>query len=382
MEEKVLSIFPVRPRLYKRYVDDIIVIWDAENGPYSVLLDLLNAQHEDIMLTTEDEVNATVPFLDLLITRPHLRVNGTPQPYSLAVYRKPTHGNRYLHFDLSHPFTLKRHVFRGLWLQAEQLLRNHPRQRAAEIDFLCRVFIRGCNGYPPVVIRRWLCEFGRELQRKPALLNLPIRTNKNRPVNLDISAHLTNATGIDSQSQQLDEMDQEVPQGDQPTPWVPTLICPYIPGVSERLRSLAARFGVRNWLSYSGKLSENFGTYKEQFHSSKSRFAVYALDCSCGAKYVGESGRNLKIRVREHKRPTSKSALSVHIREARDDHTIEENSTTVLTQEKNLCKRRFMESAVIKAKSRRLCNNGPSVYVSDTWNPSIAKLARSLSVLD
>ncbi len=26
-------------------------------------------------------------------------------------------------------------------------------------------------------------------------------------------------------------------------PWTPTLICPYVPGVGERLRSLAAHFG-------------------------------------------------------------------------------------------------------------------------------------------
>ncbi len=165
------------------------------------------------------------------------------------------------------------------------------------------------------------------------------------------------------------------------------LCCPYVPSLSERLRSSAARFGIRTWFTYGEKLAENFsGGYKDKYHISKACFSVYSLACQCGTRYVGESRRNLKIRVNEHKQRTSKSALSLHVHEDREeqdgDHQIQEDSATVITQERNLRKCRFIESACIKVKAARLCNNGPSVYMSDIWNPTIARLARSLSALD
>ncbi len=133
VEEKALAQYPVPPLLYKRFVDDILVIWDIQNGPYSILLDLLNSQHQDINLTAEEEINGKLPFLDLLITRPDM---SQKRPYSLEVYRKPTHGNRYIHFKSDHPFNMKKTVLRGLWLRAQRLLKNHPLQLAKELRFL------------------------------------------------------------------------------------------------------------------------------------------------------------------------------------------------------------------------------------------------------
>ncbi len=106
IEERALAACPVKPRLYKRYVDDVVVVWDSETGTYHMLLDLLNAQHSDITLTIEEEVAGSLPFLDLLITRPTFSET-LRCAYSLAIYCKPMHGNRYIHFESLHPFTLK-----------------------------------------------------------------------------------------------------------------------------------------------------------------------------------------------------------------------------------------------------------------------------------
>ncbi len=56
--------------------------------------------------------------------------------------------------------------------------------------------------------------------------------------------------------------------------------------------------------------------------------------------------------------------------------------TTVITQEKNMRKRKFIESLCIKSKAPKLCSVGGSVVVSDIWDPSLPHIARSLKDLD
>ncbi len=50
--------------------------------------------------------------------------------------------------------------------------------------------------------------------------------------------------------------DGMVPDGTIPTqtPWVPTMFGPYVPGLSECLRTVASKYGVCSWFSYRGKL--------------------------------------------------------------------------------------------------------------------------------
>ncbi len=105
------------------------------------------------------------------------------------------------------------------------------------------------------------------------------------------------------------------------------LLVPYGKRVSDRLRNIAARYGVRSWFSFSGRLGDGFSTtYKDQLHLSKSWHAVYRAVCSCRREYIGKSDRNLKVRVSEHKKPNSSSSLSNHLRIS-DAHTLESNRT-------------------------------------------------------
>ncbi len=66
-QEKALFLLHALPLLYKRYVDDILIIWDLLKGPYTVLLDVMNGLHLNIALTPEEELHGALPFLDLLI---------------------------------------------------------------------------------------------------------------------------------------------------------------------------------------------------------------------------------------------------------------------------------------------------------------------------
>ncbi len=108
--------------------------------------------------------------------------------------------------------------------------------------------------------------------------------------------------------------------------------------------------------------------------------------------------RNLKIRVHEHALPSSKSAISLHVRdslaaieeikkvnpefEPEDNHEVLPESTIVISQERNTRKRKFIESICILSKAPRVCNLGPSAEVSHMWNPNLTCVARALPALD
>ncbi len=65
LEHRVLCQTLARPKLFFRYVDDIIIVWNNKSGSYNLLLECLNSIHPDIQLTAELEKDRALPFLDL-----------------------------------------------------------------------------------------------------------------------------------------------------------------------------------------------------------------------------------------------------------------------------------------------------------------------------
>ena len=66
---------------------------------------------------------------------------------AVAVYRKPTHTDRYLDFNSSHPVSAKRAVVRALMDRAENVC-SDPEILAKEIEHLSKVL--HYNNYPTV----------------------------------------------------------------------------------------------------------------------------------------------------------------------------------------------------------------------------------------
>src|SRR5215469_5579478 len=71
-----------KPLLYKRYVDDLLIIF-KDLSHAQPFLHYLNTQHNNIKFTTELEVNNSLPFLDIVISHKDTSFN-------TSVYSKPT----------------------------------------------------------------------------------------------------------------------------------------------------------------------------------------------------------------------------------------------------------------------------------------------------
>ncbi len=158
------------------------------------------------------------------------------------------------------------------------------------------------------------------------------------------------------------------------------MVLPFVPGTSDKLQKLAAQFGLGTWFAYPGRLTDMFTRYRGRVHTSKARYSIYCVSCSCGIQYVGESGRNLKVRISEHMRNSSKSALSYHLLKYQHQPILKH--TQILATEKNLHKRKIIESLCITHKKSCLCNTGVSVELPQIWQLCAPMVSRQLAKFD
>ncbi|XP_072024933.1 uncharacterized protein [Amphiura filiformis] len=109
LEQIALVTAPLncKPRLFKRYVDDILEI--VKKDTEHQLTEHLNKVDDtgNLKFTYETEESGSIPFLDTLIVR---KPGGSVK---LLVYRKATHTDQYLNFNSAHPLHHKLGVVIG-----------------------------------------------------------------------------------------------------------------------------------------------------------------------------------------------------------------------------------------------------------------------------
>jgi len=85
---------------YKRYVDDILIIFDQSKTNKSLILNLMNNIHKHLEFKITEEENININYLDLTI-------HGRNNKLSTEIYRKPTQTDITIHFTSNHPFEQK-----------------------------------------------------------------------------------------------------------------------------------------------------------------------------------------------------------------------------------------------------------------------------------
>ena len=76
---------------------------------------------------------------------------------------------------------------------------------------------------------------------------------------------------------------------------------PYVQGVSEPIKKVLAQVDIEVALKPHRMLSSVFRKPKDRILESEKSGLVYEIPCrDCDAIYVGETGRSLKTRKREH----------------------------------------------------------------------------------
>ena len=119
LENRAMSAFHTPPSLWLRYVDDTFCI--IKHSVVDDFHDFLN-KTTCLTFTVEHEANRAISFLDVAVTRTDNNLIST------TVYKKPTHTDRYLHFDSHHPKHQKLAVARTLYNRSVTHIAN-PTER-------------------------------------------------------------------------------------------------------------------------------------------------------------------------------------------------------------------------------------------------------------
>ena len=100
LEEKLLSQYPIKPLLWKRYIDDILCFWSNTALELDKFIKYINHSHPTIKFTHESSPSS-VDFLDLTIYKGHRHTAS----YILDIkpFFKPTNKFQYLEYSSAHP---------------------------------------------------------------------------------------------------------------------------------------------------------------------------------------------------------------------------------------------------------------------------------------
>jgi len=106
---------------------------------------------------------------------------------------------------------------------------------------------------------------------------------------------------------------------------------------------------------------------------------LYKIDCSCGKSYIGETGRSLKITLKEHaadiKNERSRTlALAEH--SSKTKHHVCLEDAKVIAREDNYHKRKIREAIEIM-KFRQNLNRDNGSEISGNWLPLIRQIKPS-----
>jgi len=143
-EERLLADCPwtVSPDRWKRYLDDIFLLWTDSDDDLNSFFTWLNSRHSSIQFTMNNS-STTISFLDLQI---HMKDGFLCSD----LFQKPTDSHSYLHFSSCHPLHCRVNIPFGQFLRLRRVCSSQ-----ATCDKRCKELFRyfRSRGYPTKTIQ-------------------------------------------------------------------------------------------------------------------------------------------------------------------------------------------------------------------------------------
>ena len=150
----------------------------------------------------------------------------------------------------------------------------------------------------------------------------------------------------------------------------PKVLClPYVHRLSEKLEKVCAPLGIKAVSKPSNTLRQSLVHVKKRLPEEKKRSVDYQVPHKgCDQVYIGETKRNLKIRLGEHRQPVrrgdDKNGIAVHVQKC--NHSIDWEGARVEQVITNYWKRRTAETILIRQQSPTM--NLDLFYLLNTLN--------------
>ncbi|KAK6763170.1 hypothetical protein RB195_023762 [Necator americanus] len=322
-----------KPLLYCRYIDDCCVVCSTQAD---VCFNLLNQQCPHIKFTRERPIDNWLAFLNMHI---YLR-NGICKT---KWYRKPSSKNILIHYLSAHPSKMKNSVIGNMYRTAARVS-SSSQEKAWSINVAHKVAMS--NGYPA---GGGATRQARYPSRRPNVVDGP----------------------------------EKIP-----------FCLPYISDdMSRAVRGCLRKAGLRNDVrvveippaNLKGQLVRNrvydrlcttpscvvcpYGREGDCMISG----VVYRITCRlCGDDYIGETGRPLCIRVKEHLDGLAKSKtftpLGAHRRICHPNSEVEVY-VRILSYESEITARRTLEGFWISAKSPKMNRKDECIAITNELSP-------------
>lgn len=152
---------------------------------------------------------------------------------------------------------------------------------------------------------------------------------------------------------------------------------PYSGNVADKIRRVLRKHKIQTTFRPPPKIKQLLRSPKYSIPLEKP--GVYAVPCStCGKFYIGETKRNIKVRLKEHikalqKNAVTKSAICEHVA-YNSSHEIHFHRAKSLATERFYIPRLVREA--IEIKKHENFNRDSSFKLSTSWNPVIKGLKR------
>ncbi|KAJ4433393.1 hypothetical protein ANN_15652 [Periplaneta americana] len=143
---------------------------------------------------------------------------------------------------------------------------------------------------------------------------------------------------------------------------------PYIEGTTDRIGKLLRKFNIKTVYNAPHKISHSLVKVKDKLPHLQSA-GIYMIPCSCGLKYIRQTGRTVEDRRKEHIRlckygPYEKSAIALH--SADSGHAIEFDNIKIIDKEENLYRRLVKEAFHIEQHLNNI-NKDEGLQLSNSW---------------
>jgi hypothetical protein len=151
--------------------------------------------------------------------------------------------------------------------------------------------------------------------------------------------------------------------------------------LSEELRRTLRKHGRDAYFKPINTLRQLIFAPKDPAKKEEKSGVVYMISCggegkkqSCNSSYIGETGRTLKARAAEHRRPSySSSEVSQHLHlDGRPKHQMSLDDITILDREQRWFERGIKEAAYIRLLHPDLNRDGGRFQLPHIWDSTLA----------
>ena len=282
-------------RNYYRYVDDIFLITDSNVNSFQIST-WFNTLHSKLIFTFEDEnVDNSLNFLDVLVIR-------YKNLFETRTFRKKIHPLKMCDWNSCIALKYKLNLLKNMIDRTYKICSR----KFLQDDLLQLKLIFLNSHYPLKVVEKALHErYSLLIQKKDTIYP------EQKVINFGFTY---NNFSISKFSNKILKVSKKFLPG-----------CVKVRNYYRRAKTILSMF------------SRKYKNYKKE-----SLPCVYKINClDCPLSYIGETGRTISIRTKEHSRLKEKSALSDHFHETQ--HKIDFDNPRILITEHNSHKRKILE---------------------------------------